>query len=85
MKPTDVAGIAGGVVTVFVFNAVLGVLPASTLGAIVVVVVPRVVGLVFDRSTTPEGVLLAPRKRSPRAKHLARKNAVKIAKAVDGE
>lgn len=84
MKPTDVAGIAGFVVAVFALNALLRVLPASTLGAIVVVVAPRVVGLIFDRSAATEGVLLAPPNRTPRARRSARKNAVEIVTAVDG-
>jgi hypothetical protein len=58
MKPSDVAAIAGLVVTTFVLNAVLEVVPASTLGAIVVVVAPRVVGLVFNGSTAREGAPL---------------------------
>jgi hypothetical protein len=73
MRPKDVATITAVVVALFVLNALTRLMPASTLGAIVVVVVPHLVGQMFDRSSVPEGALLAPaipearRRRSPRA------------------
>jgi len=68
MKPRDMGGIAGCLVTVFALNAALKVLPASTLGAIVLVVAPHIVGLILEKGTATEGTLRAAPKRTSRAR-----------------
>ena len=73
MKPGDVAGITGWIVAVFVLNAISHVLPAPTLGAIVVVVAPYVIGFLLEGSMEPNGVLFVPTKPSARPRKPSRR------------